>query len=242
VSVADWGMACLLFWLLMVGCGAICGRLWLGVGGGALLAGADFGRGLVAHGTGYSVPAWWGSYSVSGWVGLRLLLASVYLVWGFYPFVLVAVSAKWRTFVAILVVILIAALTAWRWPIEPPWMAGHVRAADAVSFYRTLVGGDVSSAAAFPSVHVAVPVAVALCESGWKREGAWWCAIITAVVVVLGGEHWIVDVLAGALLALAVVLSGSICGAYVGRGCSALSVRWVKLWPMGRGLLLHDDG
>jgi len=142
------------------------------------------------------------------------VVAFLYLSWGFYPFVLLFSRARLLTFVAIAMVIVMAGLMAMLMPVEPPWRTGAVlRAVSVVPVFGAIASADVSPVAAFPSVHVAVPVVVAFLEGIRAKGRAWaWYALVTAVVVVLAGEHWMLDCLAGVLLALLVVLLVSICG------------------------------
>lgn len=87
-------------------------------------------------------------------------------------------------------------------PVEPPWLTGTVpRLVDSTSF-SWVVSNDIQPAAAFPSLHVGVPAAVAMGARS-VRWGGYAC--VTSVVVVAAGEHWALDVVGGWLLAWCVV-------------------------------------
>ena len=93
-------------------------------------------------------------------------------------------------------------------PTEPPWMTTDVvrlldiRAGEVLSI-------DTNPVAALPSLHVALPSAIAMWL--WQVRMNRWAVVITvyaaltAFEVVYLGEHYVVDVVAGLLLAFAVV-------------------------------------
>jgi len=93
-------------------------------------------------------------------------------------------------------------------PTEPPWIA-----TDAVRLLDLKAGGvvaiDTNPLAAFPSLHIALPAAIAL----WARAvGMRWWALLYAVHTVLTvfdviylGEHFVADVLLGLGVAVLVV-------------------------------------
>jgi membrane-associated phospholipid phosphatase len=99
-------------------------------------------------------------------------------------------------------------------PVAPPWLASHhhllphvhslIALPSAVSpFYNWL---DPDVAAAFPSLHAAYPLLAALALWPVTRRGAGvalaWSAAVWFSVVYLG-QHYVTDVLAGAVLAVA---------------------------------------
>ena len=212
MRIEEWGLSCILLFLALAGCGLLLRRGWPVLFGAALLASSDFVRGAVYRGGGLEVPSWWGSWSASWPEVVAWGLALGYCSWALYPFVLVASGAGLRTFAAVSVAVVVGGLMAAVWPVEPPWMAGAARAVDSIPMLANAVAGDVSPAAAYPSVHVAVPAVVALSE----KSGAWaWYAVVTAAVVVLAGEHWVLDVVGGLCLALAVVGAFGIVGTLV---------------------------
>ena len=93
-------------------------------------------------------------------------------------------------------------------PTEPPWMAIH-----ALRIQSLTTAGfppDSNPVAAFPSMHVLTPLAIALWLS-WKRLDAmawvfWIFTALTVFAVLYLGEHYLVDVLASVALAPAIVL------------------------------------
>jgi membrane-associated phospholipid phosphatase len=104
------------------------------------------------------------------------------------------------------------------WPTAPPWMAAEQGAIPAVAhltqpIYAKVIPGlygafDVNPVAAMPSLHVAFPVLCALVAGRAFKRGTsmllWlYAAVITFGVMYLG-EHYFVDVLAGAILAIVV--------------------------------------
>jgi hypothetical protein len=203
VSLVDWGVSCSLVFSALVVWGFIVKRPLVGCYGGLLLAGGDFLRGCLARGGGYwPSEHLWVCWPFSWVVPVACGLAVLYLSWAFYPFVLVAVGVRMRSWLLIGSVIMIAALASWLIPVEPPWRTGAaVRAADVLPIFGGIVGADVSASAAFPSVHVAIPVVLALSE----RSRNWGLySVLVSVVVVLAGEHWVLDVVGGVGLALAV--------------------------------------
>jgi membrane-associated phospholipid phosphatase len=99
-------------------------------------------------------------------------------------------------------------------PVAPPWLAAHhhllpgvhslIALPSAVSpFYRRL---DPDVAAAFPSLHAAYPLLAALALWPVARRGALaafaWSGAVWFSVVYLG-QHYVADVLAGIVLAVA---------------------------------------
>jgi hypothetical protein len=94
-------------------------------------------------------------------------------------------------------------------PTEPPWMAlgGAHRIAEIVR--GVPVNADTNPLAAFPSLHIAVPAAQAFWlrserMNRWALVFSVYTALVAFAVVYLG-EHYVVDVLAGVLLAYGVV-------------------------------------
>lgn len=103
------------------------------------------------------------------------------------------------------------------WPTAPPWMAAAQGALPPTQhvtepIFRTLVPQlyaslDNNPVAAMPSLHIAFPVVCALVAirslgrtAGWILR-AYTVAVVFAVVYL--GEHYVVDVLAGAILGVA---------------------------------------
>jgi hypothetical protein len=79
-------------------------------------------------------------------------------------------------------------------PVQPPWMTGaSSRWAAEQHYFKFALDKDSNPLAAFPSLHAALPAS----QKWWL----WTCAI--SIAVVLLGEHWVVDVVAGLALSLA---------------------------------------
>ena len=105
-------------------------------------------------------------------------------------------------------------------PTEPPWMTTDVvrlldiRAGEVLSI-------DTNPVAALPSLHVALPSAIAMWL--WQVRMNRWAVVITvyaaltAFEVVYLGEHYVVDVVAGLLLAFAVVRASRYWSLPIGR-------------------------
>jgi membrane-associated phospholipid phosphatase len=123
-----------------------------------------------------------------------------------------------RMLAAGVVVFLIGLPIHWAVPTEPPWMAalqGHIEAAPRIlhdswlgeqttvyELGRDASGNDVS---AMPSYHTALTVLIALAVARLGRPWAvlgWTYAAAMGFVLVYGAEHWVVDLAAGAAVAL----------------------------------------
>lgn len=93
-------------------------------------------------------------------------------------------------------------------PTEPPWMAVHVvRILEVVKGEPLKI--DPNQLAALPSLHVAIPAALALWLwrvrlPRWASVYTVWAAAVVFAVVYLG-EHYVVDALAGVVLAYLVM-------------------------------------
>jgi membrane-associated phospholipid phosphatase len=92
-------------------------------------------------------------------------------------------------------------------PVRPPWMEPGVTRILAERSFIQYTQADDNPFAAFPSLHAAVPMVIALfflLRSETKRVLVWPIAVhglfISAAVVYLG-EHWVLDVVAGWALA-----------------------------------------
>lgn len=100
-------------------------------------------------------------------------------------------------------------------PVRPPWMEPGVERVLMVRNFGGYADIDNNPFAAFPSLHAGLPAAMALFF--WMRtQKLRWCAWLLiaytawiSFAVVYMGEHWVLDVLAGWLLAplTALVLS-----------------------------------
>lgn len=118
---------------------------------------------------------------------------------------------------ALLVVFAVSQAVFYLLPTEPPWLASEqhllppIRHTTQILYARFIDAGtirlvDTNPVAAMPSLHAAIPIVCAIV--GWSAFPRPVAAIISsyAVLQCLGvmylGEHYLVDVLAGALLAL----------------------------------------
>jgi hypothetical protein len=123
------------------------------------------------------------------------LVAFWYCTYALIPWVAVWQRVSRRTLVLLGAVLLTGSVVNVVLPVSPPWAAGYPRAAWQFAYMRHLLAGDMQSNAAFPSLHVAMPLAIAVGERSW-RWGVYVASV--AIVVVVGGEHWVLDV-AGAV-------------------------------------------
>jgi hypothetical protein len=123
----------------------------------------------------------------------------------------------WRYVTALLLTSYLAFIVYLFWPSAPPWMTLHnhgvIKIIDAtvarwgVGYYVSPVYNHLNPnpVAAFPSLHAAYPALGAI--FAWRRYPALTAALVawTAVVwyaITYLGEHYVVDALAGLLLAL----------------------------------------
>lgn len=93
-------------------------------------------------------------------------------------------------------------------PVAPPWMEGDVPRVLLVRNFGDYTGIDPNPAAAFPSLHVALPAALGLffllrCPKKLHLYGKVLLgySLLVAFAVVYMGEHWAIDVLASYVLA-----------------------------------------
>jgi membrane-associated phospholipid phosphatase len=141
--------------------------------------------------------------------------AVAFFLWAYRPRLLarylVAIVATYYFALAIQTVI----------PTTPPWLAAHEGALPTVyrvvrdvlygvspgAYERGLRFVGDNDVAAMPSLHTAVTVVMALCMAQLGRAGAWvggaYAALMAFALVYLG-EHYAVDTIAGALLAVSV--------------------------------------
>jgi hypothetical protein len=107
----------------------------------------------------------------------------------------------------------------WRWPCTPPRLLTQAGFVDTVEQHGTwaswgtgLVSAVANQHAALPSLHVAWATWVALTlirqrVPGWLRRAGVLHIGTTTAVIVMTGNHWILDALAGFVLAIAVELA-----------------------------------
>jgi hypothetical protein len=99
-------------------------------------------------------------------------------------------------------------------PLAPPWMADP----ETQRLASLAVGDidDINQVAAMPSLHVALPLLMGIWflreRWRWPGIGMFAYAALISLEVVVSGEHYIIDVIAGVLVALAVaaVASGAV--------------------------------
>ena len=159
-----------------------------------------------------------GGLSAFDWSMLLLHIA-----WFFVPVVIsiYVLVFRWELFGQLATVglgVLYAGLIGFfLFPTEPPWMAiDIVRLVDIrVAQLGQVVSVDVNPVAALPSLHVALSSVLAMWL--WQVKMSRWAVVITvyaaltAFAVVYLGEHYVVDVVAGVLLAFAVVRISRYC-------------------------------
>ncbi len=140
----------------------------------------------------------------------------VHTAWFFVPAIitLYVVVFRWELFGQLatvrLGVLYVGLIGFFLFPTEPPWLATDV---DVVRLLDIKAGEvlsvDTNPLAALPSLHVALPAAIAMWL--WQVHMNRWAVVITvfaaltAFEVVYLGEHYVVDVVAGLMLAFAVV-------------------------------------
>lgn len=142
------------------------------------------------------------------------VMCLVHMAWFFMPEIITiyVVVSRWDLFpklVGIRLGVLYAGLIGFFvLPTEPPWMASHVARILEVKAGAPL-DMDLNLVAAFPSLHVALPAALAMWL--WTERLPLWALLftfytaLTTFAVVYLGEHYVVDVLAGIALAYLVV-------------------------------------
>ena len=161
-------------------------------------------------------------------------MALVYASHFFVPYIVTAVlwlrnRERWRAWLARFTAVTALGLLGYiTLPTMPPWLAsrtGHLGEVQPVTTrgWRLLhieVAGDliekgqavVNHVAAFPSLHAAYPALIAVFF--WSRGGVWFRSILVAYplamgfTLVIGGEHYVVDILAGwAIVAVVAVVA-----------------------------------
>ncbi|MDE0652361.1 MAG: phosphatase PAP2 family protein [bacterium] len=158
-------------------------------------------------------------------------ISLVYVSHFFVPYLIMAIlwlsdRERWRAWLALFVGVTIVGLIGYiALPTMPPWLASHLGFLDPVERTATrgmnllhLTNADeliekgqaaVNLVAAFPSLHAAYPALVAMFfrPRGRSRYKAWLRVILVSYslamgfTLVLSGEHYVVDVLGGWLVA-----------------------------------------
>jgi membrane-associated phospholipid phosphatase len=128
---------------------------------------------------------------------------------------------RFRRYVSVVVVLtLMAFLTYWLYPAQPPWLAGDLGEINAVDKIVPTVwnelgvrvaadlfetgDGLVNLVAAMPSLHAAYPAMLLLffwADGRWWRIGFGLYTLAMGFTLVYGGEHFVVDILVGWLYA-----------------------------------------
>jgi membrane-associated phospholipid phosphatase len=151
---------------------------------------------------------------------------AVYLTHFFAVWVVAAViwrvaRPRFRRYVALVLLVTLGAfLTYWLFPAQPPWMAEdepgmaqvtrivpQVWDTLGISTMRSVYEDEslVNLVAAMPSLHAAYPMMLLLFfwpAGWWARAGLGAYTVAMGWVLVYGGEHFVLDILAGWLLAL----------------------------------------
>ena len=141
-------------------------------------------------------------------------LAAIHVSWFIFPWVIAYHVTYWRrdlvpSFFATLMVVWGLALPAFAlFPMEPPWMAN----ADVTRVLAEVLhtdAGDPNKIAAMPSLHAAIPLAIAFWSArnglGSLAAVAGTYSLMVATEVVVSGEHYVVDVIGAAILAVTAV-------------------------------------
>lgn len=126
-----------------------------------------------------SGPFWTGVYE---YPHLALMMGLVPFLFVFRP------CYVWQAFVEMTIVFLACDLVWLVWPSAPPWMVLHVGAMPLRS--------GVAQFASFPSFHIVVAAMVA--RYGGRLGGVY--AVLMFLVVVLTGNHYVVDCVVGWLV------------------------------------------
>ncbi len=125
-----------------------------------------------------------------------------------------------RATVAIALITLAGYATYVLFPLTPPWMASlenmipHVERITLRALGELAPGGIISSFSpsprgAMPSLHAGVPILILMISFREFRCKAWWFAILVAGIcfeIAYGAEHYIVDIIAGLIYAVAAYL------------------------------------
>jgi membrane-associated phospholipid phosphatase len=158
-------------------------------------------------------------YDVAVWC---TYLTHFFVIWVVAAVIWKVAHDRFGQYVSLLVLLtLMGYLTYWRYPAQPPWLAGdlgeiapvdkvvpdvwdHLGVPVAADLFET-GDGLVNLVAAMPSLHAAYPMMLLLF---FWRDGPWWriglglYTLAMAFTLVYGGEHFVLDVLVGWLYAV----------------------------------------
>jgi membrane-associated phospholipid phosphatase len=168
-------------------------------------------------------------YDVGIWC---VYLSHFFVVWVVAAVLWKVAHDRFRAYAAAVVTLtLMAFLTYWLYPAQPPWLAGelgeintvhkivptvweHLGVRTAADLFET-GNGLVNLVAAMPSLHAAYPALLLLFfwRDGWRlRIPLALYTLAMGFTLVYGGEHYVVDILVGWLYA--VVAYGAVCVAW----------------------------
>jgi hypothetical protein len=146
--------------------------------------------------------------------------AAIYFTWFFVPIttalaVLLFRPHDYRRFIAYLLFVYYAVLPFYlMYPLEPPWAHDAAVTRYIGEIFPEAMAADPNPYAAMPSLHVALPAAAALWYGPRNPWG--WCVLaysaVISLVVVLCGEHYLADVVAGYAFATVVYVAARTLG------------------------------
>ena len=162
-------------------------------------------------------PRW---YDYGVWA---VYMTHFFAVWVTAAFVWRLARERFRRYAATAVALSLCAFaTYWAFPAQPPWMAGESIRMASVDRIVPEVWGQlgvgtaqslyenrdfVNPVAAMPSLHAAFPLMLMLffwSAGRWVRLALGLYTLAMAFTLVYGGEHFVIDILAGWAMALAV--------------------------------------
>lgn len=131
------------------------------------------------------------------YVGLHFLVTPLVMLWLIWARPGVWRRSRWWLLGIAAVALAVFAVV----PVAPPWMVGW---SDGTPWaHPASAAAGIDTLAAFPSLHVALAVWVvmSLRAAGVRARGLWVYPLFVAVLVVATGNHYLLDVLGGWLLA-----------------------------------------
>jgi hypothetical protein len=153
-------------------------------------------------------------YDVAVWC---TYLTHFFVIWIVAAVLWKVAHHRFGSYVSLLVLLtLLGYLTYWRYPAQPPWLAGDLGeiapvdkvVPDVWDHLGVPIAGDlfetgdglVNLVAAMPSLHAAYPMMLLLFFWGdgpWWRIGLGLYTLAMAFTLVYGGEHFVLDILVG---------------------------------------------